>query len=175
VKIPAKNVKVLIASAIVLIVFLTLIPKNATKINNAVVNEKNGDIAFSYMSSWRGESYVTVALYNREGEELFFRKFWSDGSAVHMAFEMNILYVYLDRNNAKYCFDRTGETVEGTEITIAELKKRHDFYEWERSFGEKTYVLDDCRYCYRAPIFFRDRAELVIEKKNKSFIIYESH
>ena len=168
----AKQKKFLILFVLsVIITFRLVAPTKAWGVTNSVINEKNGDIAYSYYSPHD----TVVVLCDKEGNELFSKSIPTDGGAsTYIAFFGENLGVYVSKAFKKYCFNRNGEELDHTEIPYTAIKDQGFFKGWEESFGKKEYSWNGYRYTYQAPIIFRDKAKLTIESAEKSVTVYES-
>ena len=74
-----KAIFILVVCIIGLLI-IALIPKEADEITNAVVNSNNGDVAFSYMEYSGKTNILVVALFNKDGETLYSKTFFSGTS-----------------------------------------------------------------------------------------------
>ena len=112
----AKQKKFLILFVLsVIITFRLVAPTKAWGVTNGVINEKNGDIAYSYYSPHD----TIVVLCDKEGNELFSKSIPTDGGAsTYIAFFGENLGVYVSREFKKYCFNRNGEELDHTEIPV---------------------------------------------------------
>lgn len=166
-----KAIFILVVCIIGLLI-IALIPKEADEITNAVVNSNNGDVAFSYMEYSGKTNILVVALFNKDGEKLYSKTFFSGTSYASLNFHEDKLHVYIGRTKETHCYDRTGASAE-VALTTEEIKSSGTFGGWKHSFGKRTYELNGYTYNYYSPTIFRDKAEVVISNET-DVVIYKS-
>ena len=172
-------IAVFIAFAIFAILMLALalffIPSKSTPIENATVNEENGDIAFCYFDLSE-KCALIVCVYNQEGEELFTKSF-NVSYVADMLFHGTDLYllVYENGKDIKYSFDRNGNPGENN-VSEKEIEKQTHFDGWNNSVisGTRTYTLGEFVYFYQQERPFRKQTKLTIQHKGTSTDVYNS-
>ena len=160
-------------ASLVGVIIIAIMPKNANVIDNAIVNEKNGDIAFCFADT--SNEMLQINLFDKNGE-LLFKKNLSSKGGIHadFIFDEDLLVVYVGRTEEVYCFDRTGADAT-SRVTIDELDEMTGtFVGWKKSFAQRSYSLNGTVYLYEVPVIFNDKARLSIKNDNIEKTIYES-
>ena len=169
-----KRLKIIICLCVVSLIIIALIPKNVDEISNAVVNDNNGDIAFSYLDFSGRISMLRICLFSKDGEELFSKGIFSDGgSHARMLFYENNLCIYEGRTGKTYSFDRNGNVCD-VNVSVEAIKSTGTFRGWKTSFGRKTYSLNGYLYCYESPHIFKHRAYITIKNDEQVKTVYSS-
>ena len=169
-----KKTLFLLCVCIIGIVIVTLLPRNVDVITNAVVNSENGDIAFCYLDYSQRIAMLNIAVFNRDGEELFTKSIFSNGGAyASLRFYEDNLCVYDGRMQETYFFNRDGDSI-NLDVTVEEIRETGAFDGWKSSFGKKSYSLDEYVYCYETPNIFKHQARLTISYGENVNVIYES-
>ncbi|MBR2342745.1 MAG: hypothetical protein IKA64_00655 [Clostridia bacterium] len=169
-----KKYVVLFCAIVIGLIIIALIPKNADRISNAVVNVENGDIAFCYTDYSGRASALRIVLFDKNGEKLFSKSTYAAEGYASLGFRDNILFVCCGKSqDITYSFDRAGAEVTPN-MTIEEVKKITAFQGWKSSFGKKTYELNGYIYCYEAPTIFKDKSKFTITYGDKVKIIHKS-
>jgi len=144
--------KYIILSVIIFIIFLSflfLIPKNTVRIENAVVNTSNGDIAFSYID--KQYDWITkIFLYSKDGSLLFKDDITTHGRHLFIEFVNDSLMVYIGGHSDKiecYLYSRTG-VVNKSFVLAESMKKPGNWKNWNLKYGKKSYVFSNCKYVY---------------------------
>ena len=159
--------------AIVLILIIVLIPRNAVVIKNAAVSPINGDIAISYMNSGIGASVIKVQIYDRNGALLYSKSFFDSGTP-HMVYdEEGNLCISVGEKSRRFCYDRQGGTA-NSDMTVDEINAIGSFSGWKKSAGKYKYTLDGYQYIYEKPSLFNRRAKLTVSHEGTNRVIYES-
>ena len=150
------------------------------RIEDAIVNCENGDIAFVYYN----EGGMRINVYDYEGNQLWGRHLPSNGgNSAYLAYNNGNLVVYVSRTNKLYTFDRNGTIVEeadnvshGSEqvayITSSTWKN------WKQDANVFEYYLEqyNTNYVYYASSSLRksDKNCLFIESSNgEKIMLYE--
>ena len=152
-----------------------LVPKNVQKIENAVVNDENGDIAFARFVKEEGHYVTKIYQYDKEGVLPFSKDIQSDGAGAmpKLLFYENELYVVLSRTKEKYSFDRNGN--QGSDLLSADfLSNLSSFEGWVVTSKSKSYTNGDCVYVYEAPRIFRYKSRLTITNGEREIEIFKS-
>lgn len=161
--------------AILMLAFAFLfIPSKSTPIENATVNEENGDIAFCYFDLSE-KCALIVCVYNQEGEELFTKSF-NVSYVADMLFHGTDLYllVYENGKDIKYSFDRNGNPVKSN-VSEEKIEKQTHFDGWNYSIisGTRTYKLGESVYLYQQERPFRRQTRMTIRNGDETTVIYE--
>ena len=135
------------------LILIAIIPgKNVARIENAVINPENGDIAFTYFYGER--SAIVLALYNANGEALFSTGIDSDGGSYStMTFVGENLCIYISRTNMLYEFSRDGTRVRKTEMSREQIDMPELWNDWDTTRGKKQFERDGYLYVYEYSTF----------------------
>ena len=170
---------VFVALAIFVILMLSFafffIPSKSTPIENATVNEENGDIAFCYFDLSETCALI-VCVYSQEGEELFTKSFNVSYVADMLFYGTDLhLLVYENGKDIKYSFDRNGNPVKSN-VSEEKLEKQTHFDGWNNSIisGTRTYKLGESVYLYQQERPFRRQTKLTIQHTGTSTDVYNS-
>ena len=138
---------------IVGLILIVLVPgKNVAKIENAIVNPENGDIAFTYFYSER--STIVLTLYNTSGEALFSTGIDSGGGSYStMMFAGENLCIYISRTNTLYEFSRDGERIKKSEIPREQIDMPELWHGWDTMRGKKQFEQNGYLYVYEYSAF----------------------
>ena len=143
------NKKYIILSVITVLSFLFLIPKNTVRIENAVVNTSNGDIAFSYVDK-QYDWITSIFLYSKDGSLLFKDDITTHGRHLFIEFVNDSLMVYVGGHSDEiecYLYSRTGDV--NKSLVLAEsMNKPNDWKNWNSKYGEKSYAFSEYKYVY---------------------------
>jgi len=165
---------IFIISAIAL-TFL-LFPTKPDRIEYAVVNPENGDIAFCYLDT-TGEDALKISVFDKWGNELYTKVFPSQ-KYPDMIFDGEDLCVVLFDSYQILSYDREGNATDNTEnnTSLNEIKQNDSFSQWKYSFWKNTYTckINGTTYIYEAPLFYRRKATLTLINGDTEAVIYES-
>lgn len=150
-----KNILKYLCVFVIVLVSVTiidiLIPKNLSLyVENAMVNEANGDIAVTYHQNNEDGSYtIDLYLFDSAGNLLFVKKHESDGGSHSIiTFVEDKIYIYASRANYSYGYDRNGNNVSPLSREDWENYDSNEWVGWEKSRGEKTYTWGNNIYRY---------------------------
>lgn len=100
-----------------------------TPIEDAVVNNENGDIAFAYYDNYK--EGLQLVVYDYEGRKLWTKNLYSaGGTSIYLGYLNQNLVAYVSRTNTFYTFDRNG----------AILSKKNNV---DRSSKPLSYIVSD--------------------------------
>ena len=150
-----------------------------TELNDACVDDTDGDIAICYYGSF-------VKAYNREGELIFSKSVYTEGGGgIYVEYIDSYLYVYLGRPGKLLVYDENYNYLTKTENeNIYASRSLHEFdywQNWEKKNGNKYYVLDGIEYCYEKSSFWKNiikkgECTLFIQNSDgEQILIYESN
>ncbi len=165
--------QVVILVILVIIVFL-LVPMNTVRIEDALVNENNGDIAFTYI--YDGYEYVTwLYLYNSDGELLFKQNILTHGDVLFLEFVDDKLCAYFGSGDIVeyHRFERNGKS-EVESLSVSLLKREIAWHKWDYSYGKRSFVSNGKTYVYECVPYpknlFKSSFELRIEENDGNTI-----
>lgn len=143
------NKKYIVLIFITVLSFGFFVPKNTARIENAVVNTSNGDIAFSYID--KQYDWITkIFLYDKDGSLLFKNDITTHGRHLFIEFVNDSLMVYIGGHSDKiecYLYSRTG--VVNKSLVLAEsMNKPGNWKNWNSKYGEKIYAFSEYKYVY---------------------------
>ncbi len=168
-----KKLKFLAICFLIVFPIYLLLPKTTVEIENAVVNEENGDIAMTYYDD---KSHgIVLILFDKEGSMLWEKYFNSaGGSHSSMLFSEDSLHIYIGRTNEQYAYTRDGEEITST-VDSKELKARQAWDNWDSSYGKKEFVFDQYRYTYTwiawPKSLFDEKCTLTVQKEGEQSIV----
>ena len=169
-----KNKKRFLVCVLIILLITLLFPRGNYNICNAIVNAKNGDIAYACFDDSADFPKIKIFQFNKEGELLFSTYVPSPegGSNAFLLFHEYQLCVIPGRTNIIYSFDREGNPTTN-DIAEEEIKEKSSFDGWEKSLVNRKYTLGEYVYCYEGPTLFRYRARLTIIHEGRKIVIYE--
>lgn len=134
--------KIIAFSIILLVIALLLSPRNAISLENAIVNEENGDIVFTYFNS---SSYtLTIFWYNADGELLL--KDNIKGGSSSLKFVGEDLKVYIEKYDIIGFYGKDGSK---SVVTVAVQEEYSPKWAgWSSSYGYKECIFDKFTYQY---------------------------
>ena len=158
--------QVVILIILVIIAFL-LVPMNTVRIEDALVNENNGDIAFTYV--YDDYDYVTwLYLYNSDGELLFKQNIRAGG--LFLEFVDDKICAYFGRGDIVeyHSFERNGKS-EVKSVSASLLKREIAWHKWDYSYGKRTFVSNGKTYVYECVPYPKNLFKSSFES-SKSFL-----
>ena len=165
----------LLVSCIALGLLLTmLIPKDEKKLENAIVNSSNGDIAVTFFSH-NPVSALSFYLYDNNGNLLFKKVFGGAAKSPKMAFDGEILNISFNTPSGgkQYAYNRNGDLVNNT-VSRDKLRDEKEWISWESKRGGKFYNFNGEQYCYEQTPYpqslFSQECKLYIKKANGDVI-----
>lgn len=156
-----KNKRLFWVCLFIIFLITLLFPRGNYDISNAIVNEENGDIAFSCFYESEDSYKIKIFQFSKDGELLFTEELSSPGSNPSLLFRENQLYVMPARTQTIYSFDRNGNPA-GNAVSVKELQETYSFDGWKQSLINKKYTWGEYVYCYEGPTLFRYKASLTI-------------
>lgn len=169
-----KKIVSLFVICVIGLIAIFLIPKDAERIQNAVVNPENGDIAICYFDYSGRADATRVSVYTKNGEKLY-SKGYVGRTFLYMQFFGEELCVITSRDYEKSFFDRSGKETDNDTL-VGNIENITAFEGWDYSWwsSEYTCYLNGYEYCYKQPTMFRRSATLTISNGTDVFTIYES-
>ena len=170
-----RKIAIILCACVIGLLAIAIIPKNVVRISNAVVNEKNGDIAFCYMYP-TNYSVLNVELYTKDGEKVFSKAFYTDATEyASLKFIDDGLLVRYRATNEKACLiDRDGNVLETNIPPYLIGLATKEFEGWNVALGKKTYSQNGYDYIYESPTVFRHRAKLTVTNGKQTNTLYDS-
>lgn len=151
-----------------------IMPFDVVDITTAEVNPNNGDIAITYHLP-SPTSVTQVILFDKNGEKLFEKSYFTSGSA-RLCFKEDALGVCVGKTHKEiHFYDRVGTETEPN-MSEEEFKKIYSFTGWRHAFFRNTYYYENAgvRYRYEDPTIFRRTARLIRVVEDKEIVIYQS-
>ena len=148
------------------------------QLESATVNPNNGDLSAVYIDSERDG--ICIVSYDCHGNKLYGKFVYSKGGSARLAYEDDLLYVYVYRTNSILIYDRDGTRImEISENRLTEDQKKQmnlDAWEhWSKNFGTYTYQSEalGLKYVYKeeTSVFKNSKCVLYIEDSNGEQII----
>ncbi len=130
-------------------------------IEDAAVNNQNGDIAYLLI-----DDDIVVRVYNKEGKFLYGKRIKSHGGIGYVYYTDEGLNIYSVRGNRLYIYNERGDLIseEETEIEI-----RKEFADWEKQEGVMTYKLNGHIYTYKKSLFPRKIICYIIDESSGEY------
>ena len=164
-------IKIALSGGVLAILFSCLISNmNAyTELEDACVNESNGDVTIAYYYNQIGG--VVIKSFDNEGNFLFSEFLPSSGgSSVYLEYDEMSLNVFVSRTSVLYSFDREGNYVlEEVESDSNSLASDH-WKRWKKTGNIRKYAYNGREYCYEESSF----VERIIKKGSCQFYIQDS-
>ena len=126
------------------------------ELNDACVDQSNGNIAISYYDSTR--SCTKLCVYDLNGNRLFGISF-DGGPHVYMQYEESVLWLYISRTNNLYSLDMSGNILleeKNPDLNSEHMKKlrEENWRGWTVNGLTKQTSYEEINYIYEVSPFF---------------------
>lgn len=168
----AKKIIIALAIAVLFILLKLLLPDEVVDITDAVVNEENGDIAFSIYE----DEILTVKLFDKDGKLIFSKELETWRGSPDMLFHKNNLYIDIGKSQSELvAFDKQGNSIK-PEIPASHVRNIDQFNGWKHSGfrGVYEYELNGYTYKYEGTTIYRHKSKLSIIHNETQAVIYEN-
>ncbi len=126
-----------------------------TVIQDAVVNEINGDVTLAYAT----KNGIRVKSYKKNGDLLLSNYYNSSGgSAVELKYVNSNLFVYIVRTDELYIYDENMKILSKNDneaLYASFTPNRDNWMHWNKNGSKKSYSRDEIEYIYYESSFFK--------------------
>ena len=178
----SKTIWIIICVVLTVIISLCCSNYNSfTEINDACVDESNGNIAIAYYDDRRSSTVLRV--YDQNGNSLFGMSFKS-GPHVYLQYKDSVLWLYISRTNNLYSLDMSGNILseeKNPDLNSEHMKKlrEQNWRGWnvdgrikQTSYEEKSYVYEVSPFFER--LIGKGTCKLYIQTPhNSKIVIYQ--
>ena len=174
VKHPARVAAILGICALLISVLLSNI-NSYNKIEDACINENNGDIAFAVHDP--NDNGITLKVFDKNGMLKLERFYSAKGNpAVYLMYDGDELNLFIARTSTLHVLDAAGNEISRTQIEDREIEELEEltselWEDFEQSPNKKTATHENVEYLYETTPLYRDliglgECKLSLEKSN---------